>query len=164
MISITSPTSYSQRFKCLSVKTMRSDPFLHKLELDESLEPAIDDPADEPLYVLEDSLAEIDCYVNPLDEALLQELVSTDEAAGGARQLIDEIAVLLPVPKRRRGQTQRPRRQPESLLLLVPFTRGSCPCSLRYKTRSSVTTTPPPSRSNVGKTTKRTTRKRKRRG
>ncbi|RWW03846.1 hypothetical protein GW17_00032965 [Ensete ventricosum] len=106
---------------------MRSDPFLHKLELDESLEPAIDDPADEPLYVPDDSLAEIDCYVNPLDEALLREIVSTDEAAGGARHLIDEITVLPAVPRRRRGQTQRrPRRQLESLLVPVPLSRGSC--------------------------------------
>ncbi|KAJ8510292.1 hypothetical protein OPV22_000726 [Ensete ventricosum] len=143
---------------------MRSDPFLHKLELDESLEPAIDDPADEPLYVPDDSLAEIDCYVNPLDEALLREIVSTDEAAGGARHLIDEITVLPAVPRRRRGQTQRrPRRQLESLLVPVPLSRGSCPGSLRNKTRSSVMTTPPPSRSNAGKTTRRTRRKRKRR-
>ncbi|RWW13836.1 hypothetical protein GW17_00022428 [Ensete ventricosum] len=69
---------------------MKCDAFDHYLNVDGSLEPAMDDPADEQLRVPDDLLEGMNYYVKSLDEAVLQDLVSAEEAAGRACQLRDE--------------------------------------------------------------------------
>ncbi|KAJ8510310.1 hypothetical protein OPV22_000744 [Ensete ventricosum] len=154
------------------ITAMKCDAFVHYLNVAGSLEPAMDDPADEQLRVPDDLLEGMNCYVKSLDEAVLQDLVSAEEAAGRACQLRDEDgAPHPPVPKRGRGWSQRSRRRPQrssppvrrcSHDLMTTMEISVNACRSRYTTHGSLMPSPP-SWSKAGRMTKQTRRKRKRR-
>ncbi|CAL9126368.1 unnamed protein product [Musa textilis] len=89
-------------------------PLFVNLDLDESLEPHMDDPADEPLYVPDDPLDSIRFLFDPLDESIVASWkpeVTESSVAEAAEVLRPDCHTIVPDTLRRPRSRPQPRAQ-----------------------------------------------------